>query len=108
MIGKDAKTIAQSRYYLLSVKFLRDLFLTMQIYKFLNDKSLLSKYQSGFRPKNLTLTALLQMCYTFYENMENGKLNGVVFLDIRKAFDSINNTIFLQKMRLQCGITNTE
>ena len=35
-----------------------------QIYKFLNDNSLLSKYQSGFRPKNSTLTALLQMCDT--------------------------------------------
>ncbi len=29
-----------------------------QLYKFLNDNSLLSKYQSGFRPKNSTLTAL--------------------------------------------------
>ena len=79
-----------------------------QIYKFLNDNSLLSKYQSGFRPKNSTLTALLQMCDSFYENMDNGKFNGVVFLDIRKAFDSINHTILLQKMRLQFGITNTE
>ena len=79
-----------------------------QIYEFLNDNSLLSKYQSGFRPKNSTLTALLQMCDSFYENMDNGKLNGVVFLDIRKAFDSINHTILLQKTRLQFGITNTE
>jgi hypothetical protein len=29
-----------------------------QLYKFLNDNSLLSKYQSDFRPKNSTLTAL--------------------------------------------------
>ena len=42
-----------------------------QIYKFLNDNSLLSKYQSGFRTKNSTLTALLQMCDTFYENMDS-------------------------------------
>ena len=78
-----------------------------QIYKFLNDNSLLSKYQSGFRPKNSTLTAVLQMCDTFYENMDNGKLNGVVFLDIRKVFDSIDHTILLQKMRFQFGVTNT-
>ena len=79
-----------------------------QIYKFLNYNAILSKYQASFRPKNSTLTALLQMCYTFYENMDSGKLNGVVFLDIRKAFDSIDHTIFLQKMRFQFGITNTE
>ena len=80
-----------------------------QIYKFLNDNSILSKYQSGFRPKNSTLTALLQMCDTLYEkNMDHGKLNGVVFPEIRKAFDSNDHTILLQKMRFQFGITNTE
>jgi hypothetical protein len=29
----------------------------------------------------------------WYENMDNGELNGVVFIDIRKAFDSINHII---------------
>ena len=46
---------------------------------------------------------------TFYENMDNGELNGVVFLNIRKAFDSINRTILcytLQKMRSQFGMTD--
>ena len=79
-----------------------------QIYKFLNDNSLLSKYQSGFQPKNSTLTALIQMCDTFYKNMDNGELNGVVFLDIRKAFDSINHTILLHKMNVRFGITKVE
>ena len=79
-----------------------------QIYKFLNDNSLLSIYQSGFRPKKSTLTALLQMCDTFYESMDNGELNGVVFFDVRKAFESINHAILLQKMRSQSGITDKE
>ena len=50
-----------------------------QIYKFLNDNSLLSKHQHGFRPKHSTLTALTQMCDTLYENMDNGHLSGIVF-----------------------------
>ncbi len=79
-----------------------------QIYKFLNDNSLLSKHQSGFRPKHSTLTTLIQMCDTLYENMDNGQLSGVVFLDIRKAFDSIDHTILLQKMNDQFGIKNVE
>ena len=79
-----------------------------QIYKFLNDNSLLSKHQSGFRPKHSTLTTLIHMCDTLYENMDNGQLSGVVFLDIRKAFDSINHTILLQKMNDQFGIKNVE
>ena len=79
-----------------------------QIYKFLNDNSLLSKHQSGFRPKHSTLTTLIHMCDTLYENMDNGQLSGVVFLDIRKAFDSIDHTILLQKMNDQFGIKNVE
>lgn len=38
--------------------------------------------------------------------MDNGGLNGTVFLDMRKAFDSINHNILLQKMYDQFGIKN--
>ena len=79
-----------------------------QLYEFLNANSLLSKYQFGFRPKNSTLAALIQMCDAWYENMDNGELNGVVFIDIRKAFDSINHNILLRKMKEQFGISNIE
>ncbi len=42
--------------------------------------------------------------------MDNGKLNvvHVVFIDIRKAFDSINHNILLCKMKEQFGISNIE
>ena len=50
----------------------------------------------------------VQMCDAWYENMDNGKLNGVVFIDIRKAFDSINHNILLRKMKEQFGISNIE
>ena len=38
------------------------------------------------------------MCDNWYENMDNGKLTGVVFIDIRKAFDSIDHEILLEKL----------
>ena len=69
-----------------------------QLYKHLNDNNLISKFQSGFRPGHSTITALIQMCDNWYENMDNGKLTGVVFIDIRKAFDSIDHAILLQKL----------
>ena len=40
--------------------------------------------------------------------MDNGELSGVIFLEIRKAFNSINYVLLLQKMRSQFGITDKE
>ena len=48
------------------------------------------------------------MCDAWYENIHNGELNGVVFIDIRKAFDSINHNILLPQMKEQFGISNIE
>ena len=39
---------------------------------------------------------------------DNGKLNGVIFLDIKKAFDSINHGILLNKMKKRFGISSIE
>ena len=40
------------------------------------------------QPKHSTLSALIQMCDEWLQNLDNGNLNCVVFLDVRKAFDS--------------------
>ena len=40
--------------------------------------------------------------------MDNGELNCVVFLDVRKVFDSINHEILLDKMHNFFGITGTQ
>ena len=48
-----------------------------------------------------TVTALIQMCDEWLKNMDYGKSNGVVFLDIKKAIDSINQHILLNKINEQ-------
>ena len=48
------------------------------------------------------------MCDEWLENMDRGKINGVVFLDIKKAFDSINHQVLLNKMREKFGIVGSE
>ena len=91
---------------IISKVFEREVF--TQIYKYLNENSLLSKSQSGFRPKHGTVGAHIQMCDQWLSDMDKGEINGVVFLDIRKAFDSINHKILLRKLKNQFGIHDIE
>ena len=51
-----------------------------QLYRYLKDNSILSKFQSGYRSFHSTVSALTQMCDNWFENIDNGKLTGVVFL----------------------------
>ena len=50
-----------------------------QLYHYLKDNSIRSKFQSSFRPLHSTVSALIQMWEGWSDNMDKGKLTGVVF-----------------------------
>ncbi len=64
-----------------------------QLYQYLIDNSLISRFQSGFRPKHSTLSLLIEMSDNWFENMDNGEITGLISVDIKKAFDSIDHKI---------------
>ena len=66
--------------------------------EYLNDKTLLSSCHSGFRSLHSTLPALLEATNSWSVNIDNLFLNGVVFIDVKKAFDTIDYKIILRKL----------
>ena len=69
-----------------------------QLYDYFQDNSLLNTYPSGFRSMYSALTALLKTTNNWSINIDNGLWNGVLFVDLKKAFDTIDHEIILRKL----------
>ena len=66
------------------------------------------KLQSGFHYNNSTATAMIYLIDTIYQGMDENKITGALFLDLHKAFNTINHSILLSNLNYSTEMINAE
>ena len=80
-----------------------------RLIKYIDKHNILDNSQYCFRAGSSTSHAILDIIETTQQNMDNKLFSCAVFIDLKKAFDTVDHSILLKK--LYCygirGITNT-
>lgn len=70
-----------------------------RIYNFLNNSHFFAENQFGFMKNRSTTDALLDFSNFIYNSINNNKKTLAIYLDISKAFDSVNHNLLIQKLQ---------
>ena len=77
-----------------------------RLFDYLENNDLLDNKQGGFRPNHSTVDTIVRFSENIYKNINSGKITIAVYIDLRKAFDTVNHDILLQKLEL-LGVDGT-
>ena len=67
-----------------------------RLYNFLETHNILYENEFSFRKNNSTIYALMQITEKIKESIDKGKFGCGIFIDLRKAFDTVNHDILLK------------
>ena len=70
-----------------------------RVYNFLESSNIFYELQFGFRKNYSTNHAILDIVENIRENLDNKTFSCGVFIDLEKAFDTINHKILLEKLQ---------
>ena len=78
-----------------------------QLHRYLNDNYFINSNQSGLRELRSTVTCLLKSTDDWYNGMDTGNLVGMLIVDLKKAFDTVDLLILCRKLE-SYGILHRE
>ena len=101
-VHKKQSKLAYSNYCPISLlsnleKILEKLMYS-RIFKFLNDSNSIYPLQFGFRQKYSTTHALISLTEDIRKNLGKGNIGCGIFVDLQKAFDTVEHDILLAKL----------
>lgn len=78
-----------------------------QITKFIDDSTLLSKFQSGFRKSHSCKTAVLHVANEIGRAIDQNQVAFLILIDFSKAFDTIIHQQLIRKLKLRFGFSSS-
>ena len=69
-----------------------------RLYDYLEKFEILYQYQYGFRKGHSTMHALVELVDKIKNSIDNGEMTCGIFVDLSKAFDTVNHKILLEKL----------
>ena len=97
-IHKGGSTHDLNNFCPISLLSMFDKIIHSRLYSFLEIHNILYDNQFGFRKNNSTIYALMQITERIKESVDKGKFGCGIFIDLRKAFDTVNHDILLLKL----------
>jgi len=73
---------------------------------FISLNNILYKYQFGFRKNYSTTLSVIDVIDKIYEHLDKRETGLGIYLDLKKAFDTVSHDIVLYKL-YNCGIRGT-
>ena len=70
-----------------------------RVYKFIEKYNCIYELQFGFREKHSTNHALINITETIRSALDNNKTVYGIFVDLQKAFDTVNHEILIEKLQ---------